>query len=397
MNPFHRAAPPETPASKLPPPEQALIFATIAALLAGLFLLQRRAPGASAGHWLPRDDGAGKRTYEAWVLAYSVVWMGSFAVIIALQLYEAFDAAAYFVVCGSLALPLWVQALRAAAAHGGRAAHALRAQLWVAVFGFIGNYWYTHYFYSVLRARYTMPSWRLNDVPVAMYLATHFYFSSYHVFANLVLRKVRTRYAPGAARDLLFVGLVISMSYAVAFMETLTISHFPYYDFEDRALAYTVGSAFYGIYFVVSFPVYFALDEATWATSLAPGRSLVEVAISSLGAGMTARSTCPPWQRPGSPPVPPQGAPGGSVQLGTLRGRPSHRASGHGLSCSSEPPPKAPISLSPKAPISLSPKAPISPRVDFVGMLVLLMLDLVRLGVVGAPLTIGGKLFEVTG
>merc|ERR1740139_1025125 len=158
MNPFHRAAPPETPASKLPPPEQALIFATIAALLAGLFLLQRRAPGASAGHWLPRDDGAGKRTYEAWVLAYSVVWMGSFAVIIALQLYEAFDAAAYFVVCGSLALPLWVQALRAAAAHGGRAAHALRAQLWVAVFGFIGNYWYTHYFYSVLRARYTMHS-----------------------------------------------------------------------------------------------------------------------------------------------------------------------------------------------------------------------------------------------
>merc|ERR1740139_684838 len=124
MNPFHRAAPPETPASKLPPPEQALIFATIAALLAGLFLLQRRAPGASAGHWLPRDDGAGKRTYEAWVLAYSVVWMGSFAVIIALQLYEAFDAAAYFVVCGSLALPLWVQARRAAAARRTRCAHS---------------------------------------------------------------------------------------------------------------------------------------------------------------------------------------------------------------------------------------------------------------------------------
>tara|TARA_B100000787_G_C15930925_1_gene180735 strand:- start:250 stop:405 length:156 start_codon:yes stop_codon:yes gene_type:complete len=28
---------------------------------------------------------------------------------------------------------------------------------------------------------------------------------------------------------------------------------------------------------------------------------------------------------------------------------------------------------------------------------VLLLLDLVRLGVVGAPLTIGGKLFEMTG
>jgi hypothetical protein len=46
-----------------------------------------------------------------------------------------------------------------------------------------------------------MPSWRLNDVPIAMYFATHFYFSSYHVFANLALRKLRTRYAAGAARD----------------------------------------------------------------------------------------------------------------------------------------------------------------------------------------------------
>ena len=38
-------------------------------------------------------------------------------------------------------------------------------------------------------------------------------------------------------------------------METLTISHFPYYTFEDQAMAYTVGSAFYGLYFIVSFPV----------------------------------------------------------------------------------------------------------------------------------------------
>ena len=74
---------------------------------------------------------------------------------------------------------------------------------------------------------------------------------------------MRTRYLPGPCRDLLFVGLILAMSYAVAFMETLTIAHFPYYDFEDRDMAYTVGSAFYGLYFVVSFPVYFALDEAT--------------------------------------------------------------------------------------------------------------------------------------
>merc|ERR1711935_210926 len=118
-------------------------------------------------------------------------------------------------------------------------------------------------------------------------MGTHFYFSSYHVFANLALRKVRTRYLAGAARDLLFVGLVLAMSYAVAFMETLTISHFPYYDFEDRAMAYTVGSAFYGLYFVVSFPVYFSVDEpASPPSPLGPGATFVQVVISALGAGM---------------------------------------------------------------------------------------------------------------
>ena len=97
---------------------------------------------------------------------------------------------------------------------------------------------YTHYFYCVLRANYTMPAWRLNDVPIAMFFATHFYFASYHVFANLPLRHVRSAYLPGVRRTALEVALVLAMSYATAFMETLTISNFPYYDFEDRAMAY---------------------------------------------------------------------------------------------------------------------------------------------------------------
>ena len=45
-------------------------------------------------------------------------------------------------------------------------------------------------------------------------------------------------------------------------------------------------------------------------------------------------------QRPSSAPAPPQGAPGGPVQLGTPRVRPSHRGPSHGLGGSSERPPK---------------------------------------------------------
>lgn len=116
-------------------------------------------------------------------------------------------------------------------------------------------------FYSVLKAKYTMPAHRLNNVPIAMFFATHFYFSTYHTFSNLMLRKVVTSYQKGPLRSLLFVSVVLCFSYFTAFMETLTISAYPDYSFEDQAMAYTVGSAFYGIYFIVSFPGFFFFDD----------------------------------------------------------------------------------------------------------------------------------------
>ena len=351
---FGSTPPPPPPATyKGPPLSSAYIFTAIAGVLLVLYKLQNKSKSSSP-RFLP-PVGTEKRSYELWVLKYSVVWMGTFGVVIAFQIYEYLDALGYFVLCGGLALPLLLQPLLS-----GTAPHAARAQLWIAIFGFIGNYWYTHYFYCVLRANYTMPAWRLNDVPIAMYSATHFYFSSYHVFANLPMRhvsragpprpaspahncicsaaparcsplralcldarfalarQVRTAYAPGAMRNALEVGLVLAMSYATAFMETLTISNFPYYDFEDRDMAYTVGSAFYGLYFVVSFPVYLRLDEAAptggAAKAAGAGTSLLDAAASSLASGMA----------------------------------------------------------------------------------VLMLLDLTRLAVVGTPLTIGGKLVEIT-
>ena len=136
------------------------------------------------------------------------------------------------------------------------------------------------------------------------------------MLANLPLRHARTSYVAGARRDALEIALVLAMSYATAFMETLTISHFPYYDFEDRDMAYTLGSAFYALYFVVSFPVYLRLDE--------PGQVVG------------------PWHRSNTP----------------LRD-----AAASALAS---------------------------------GMLVLQLLDVTRLAVAGVPLTIGGKLVEVT-
>ena len=102
-------------------------------------------PHSHTHRWLPLL-GSEKREYEVWVLRYSVVWMGAFAMIIATGLYERFDAIAYFVVCGGLALPLLVQPVFFRGKHGKAAPsigaqHAARAQLWIFIFGFIGNYW----------------------------------------------------------------------------------------------------------------------------------------------------------------------------------------------------------------------------------------------------------------
>ena len=216
-----RKAIPE-PAYRGPPEISGAIFTAMLSVILMLVLMQRRTPAAQ-GRWMPLE-GSEKREYETWVLRYSLVWMGAFGVIIAGGLYELFDATAYFVVCGGLAAPLLLQPLLARGPLGRLAPsigaqHAMRAQLWIAIFGFIGNYWYTHYFYCVLRAKYTMPSWRLNDVPIAMYAATHFYFTSYHVFANLPIRYVRSVYDAGMRRTTLEVALILAMSYTVAFME----------------------------------------------------------------------------------------------------------------------------------------------------------------------------------
>lgn len=174
----------------------------------------------------------------------------------------------------------------------------VKANLWIAIFSFIGNYVWTHYFYKLLGASYTFPAHRLNDVPITLYLMTHAYFCLYHAFGNLMVRRARNEvvaffYTRDNGLDLdskkknkneskkghfkrpykhiyifeiiVEVLMVFVLSYATAFAETLTIAHFPYYTFKDRERMYTVGSLFYAIYFFVSFPMFFRMHENTSA------------------------------------------------------------------------------------------------------------------------------------
>jgi cycloeucalenol cycloisomerase len=46
------------------------------------------------------------------------------------------------------------------------------------------------------------------------------------------------------------------MAYITAFMEAFTLENFPYYQHTDKWLMYKYGSAFYALYFIVSFPMF---------------------------------------------------------------------------------------------------------------------------------------------
>ena len=132
-----------------------------------------------------------------------------------------------------------------------------------------------------------MPSTRFNNVPIAMFFATHFYFSSYHVFSNSMLRKIKTSFEPGLKRRILYLTTIFALSYFTAFMETLTISSFPYYSFEDRNMAYIVGSAFYGIYFLVSFPAFLEFDSEIDEKHVGAKKlTLWDTVVQSCGYGM---------------------------------------------------------------------------------------------------------------
>jgi cycloeucalenol cycloisomerase len=137
-----------------------------------------------------------------------------------------------------------------------------KANIWIGILNFVGNYFWTHYFYNLLGAAYTMETYRINDVPYLMFFCTQAYFTMYHALTNYIQRCFYHHWPkPSWGRFIALCILIFALSWVTAFMETWTIQHFPYYTHKNKSMMYTVGSVVYGIYFIVSFPMFFRLDE----------------------------------------------------------------------------------------------------------------------------------------
>ncbi|GAY51048.1 hypothetical protein CUMW_131290 [Citrus unshiu] len=245
--------------------------------------------------WLAPNPS--KRWAELFFLGYTPFWLTlCLGIIVPYKLYETFTELEYLLLGLVSAVPSFLIPLLFVG----------KANLWIIIFSYVGNYFWTHYFFTVLGASYTFPSWKMNNVPHTTFLLTHVCFLFYHVASNLTLRRIRHSVAdlPDKIQLAVEAGWILVLSYFIAYLETLAISNmesqeidpksylkFPYYEFVDRASMYKVGSLFYAIYFIISFPMFLRIDE-----KLGDLWDLPRVAVDALGAAMLVTIILDLWR-----------------------------------------------------------------------------------------------------
>lgn len=209
-----------------------------------------------------------KQRGEAFFLQWSVIWICAIAYVVLTEIYETFTDFQYllfgfFIGLPPILLPLLSPSYCDDPSVPLTKRYTTKANIWIAIYSFIGNYVCTHYFYTVLGVQFTFlenSSQRWNDVPILFYFMTHSYFLLYHVSATILLRGV-SHQSSGQTRYLIMAVTVFVSAYVIAFMEVFTIQSFPYYAYPDKTLMFKIGSLFYALYFFVSFPAFYRLDE----------------------------------------------------------------------------------------------------------------------------------------
>lgn len=244
------------------------------------------------------SENPSKTWGELFFLKYTPFWLTlCLGIVVPLKLYESFSELEYLLLGLISAVPAFLVPLflvgKADKTVSWTERYWVKANIWIIIYSYVGNYFWTHYFFKVLGASYTFPSWRMNNVPHTTFCLTHVCFLLYHMTSNLTLRRLRhfTANLPQTVRVGIESGWIFSLSYFIAYLETIAISNFPYYEFVDRDAMYTVGSLFYAIYFFVSFPMFLRIDEnpnERW--------SLWRVAVDALGAAMLVTIILDLWR-----------------------------------------------------------------------------------------------------
>lgn len=225
---------------------------------------------------------------ERFFLHFAVAWIALMAVIVGTRAFVWFTPEHYLAVGLVIAVPCVL--LPIAFPPAGEAhlpltqRYTFKNNVWVAIVTFSALWIWQIYFYKVLCTRYSFSEgvYRINNVPVALFLITQGYFTLYHAASDMVLRAFARRF-PRAPLVAHFV-VLIAYCCVVAFAETFTIQNFEYYQIHDRWAMYTYGTAFYAMYFVFTFPMHLGIDEEADSESGQQQWPLSRVVINSFAA-----------------------------------------------------------------------------------------------------------------
>jgi len=202
-------------------------------------------------------------------------------------------------------LPAW---LRRGSGTAWRDSYWFKVNVYMAVWVFYATYFHTEYFFALLGLRYRFPDVTLTfdsalvgphevaaaasfqKVPIGMYFNAIAFFIVYHSLAVVCMRRVRAFAAGGSplARRLAWAGIVGATALFFAFAETrlyITDEAEANVWYENLEVMLRWGSLFYAMYFVVSFPSFFRLDENPEEPGWTLSRTVIEascVAITSL-------------------------------------------------------------------------------------------------------------------
>jgi cycloeucalenol cycloisomerase len=201
-----------------------------------------------------------------------------------------------------LVLPFW---LRRNSGVPWQESYWFKFNLYMAVWIFFATYYHTEYFFELLGLRYRFPEVGLyfdsalvgpdeagaaaawKKVPLGMYFNSVAFFIVYHTAAVVCMRRVRglTLAWSATLRRMAWAVIVLATALFFAWAET-----YLYITDEASANVWYVdvpamlrwGSIFYAMYFVVSFPNVFRLDETIELPRWTLARTVIEACFVAL-------------------------------------------------------------------------------------------------------------------
>lgn len=199
-------------------------------------------------------------------------------------------------------LPLW---LRRDSGVPWHRSYWFKFNVYMTVYIFFATYFHSEYFFDILGMRYHFPKVTLyadsfllgpdeatalqsfKKVPLGMYFNAIAFFIVYHAASVVCLRRIRTLTAgaPRLTRRLLWVITVALTAFFFAWAETffyINSAATANVWYVDKARQLGIGSVCYALYFIVSFPNVYRLDETADGERWSLSRCVIEASFVSM-------------------------------------------------------------------------------------------------------------------